>query len=125
MAETNRPSRYACFFLSTLLSASPHPIKREVALIVRIFLSINREDLAKEECEGTKKQAEEGLQLIESTINLVSGKEAHSDSNWFYIEQLANPSLSSTRVLTAQGATRLLRGEVGSRGSCQSRRCGG
>ena len=29
--------------------------------MVRIFLSINREDQAKKEYEGTKKRAEEGL----------------------------------------------------------------
>jgi len=85
-----------------------------VALIVQIFLSINRPDLAKREYEKSKKWAEDDLllQLIESTINLVTGKEGYSDSNSFYTEQLANPSLSSTKLLTARGVTRLLRGEV-------------
>ena len=91
-----------------------HPLKHRVALIVQIFLSINRPDLAKKEYERSKKWAEDDLllQLIESTINLVAGKEGYSDSNSFYTEQLANPSLSSTRLLTARGVTRLLRGEV-------------
>jgi len=85
-----------------------------VALTVQIFLSINRPDLAKKEYEKSKKWAEDDLllQLIESTINLVTGKEGYSDCNSFYTEQLANPSLSSTRLLTARGVTRLLRGEV-------------
>ena len=83
-------------------------------MIVQIFLSINRPDLAKKEYEKSKKWADDDflLQLIESTINLVTGKEGYSDSNSFYTEQLANPSLSSTRLLTARGVTRLLRGEV-------------
>ena len=40
-----------------------------------------------------KKWAEDGLllQLIESTINFVTGKEAYPDSNSLYTEQLANP----------------------------------
>jgi len=85
-----------------------------LALTVQIFLSINRPDLAKKEYEKSKKWAEDDLllQLIESTINLVTGKEGYKDCNAFYTEQLANPSLSSTRLLTARGVTRLLRGEV-------------
>ena len=94
----------------------PHlqPLKHRVALTVQIFLSINRPDLARKEYEKSKKWAEDDLllQLIESTINLVTGKEGYSDCNSFYTEQLANPSLSSTRLLTARGVTRLLRGEV-------------
>ena len=31
----------------------------------------------------------------------------------FYTEQLANPSLTSPRLLTARGVARLLRGELG------------
>jgi len=90
------------------------PLKHSVALTVQIYLSINRPDLAKKEYEKSKKWAEDDLllQLIESTINLVTGKEGYSDCNSFYTEQLANPSLSSTRLLTARGVTRLLRGEI-------------
>jgi coatomer protein complex subunit epsilon len=52
------------------------------------FPSIDRPDLTKKEREKTKKWAEGDLplQLIESTINLVTGKEANSDSNSFYPE---------------------------------------
>ena len=52
------------------------------------------------------------LQLIESTIGLVTGKDGYSDSQSFYTEQLANPSISSPHLLTARGVTRLLRGEA-------------
>lgn len=52
------------------------------------------------------------MQLIESSIGLVTGKDAYADSNAFYTEQLANPSLSSPHLLTARGVTRLLKGEV-------------
>jgi coatomer protein complex subunit epsilon len=50
--------------------------------------------------------------LIESTIGLVTGKDGYFDTQSFYTEQLANPSLSSPHLLTARGVTRLLRGEV-------------
>lgn len=90
-----------------------HSVDR-VALIVQIYLSINRPDLAKKEFEKSKRWAEDDLllQLIESSIGLVTGKDAYADSNAFYTEQLANPSLSSPHLLTARGITRLLKGEV-------------
>lgn len=85
-----------------------------VAVIVQIYLSINRPDLARKELDKAKHWAEDDvlLQLIESSINLVTGKDSYSDSNSFYTEQLANPSLTSPRLLTARGVTRLLKGEV-------------
>ena len=56
-------------------------------------------DFTKEEHEKLKKWAEENLllQLVESTINPVTGKEGPSNSNSSYTDQLANPSLSSTQ----------------------------
>ena len=53
------------------------------------------------------------LQQIESTANIVAGKEGYSVSTLSHTERLANPSLSPTRLLAARGVTRLLRGEVG------------
>jgi coatomer protein complex subunit epsilon len=70
--------------------------------------------LARKEFDRAKQWAEDDLllQLIESTIGLVTGKDAYSDSHSFYTEQLANPTLSSPHLLTARGVTRLLRGEA-------------
>ena len=70
--------------------------------------------MARKEFERAKHWAEDDLllQLIESSIGLVTGKEGYSDSQSFYTEQLANPSVSSPHLLTARGVTRLLRGEV-------------
>jgi coatomer protein complex subunit epsilon len=70
--------------------------------------------LARKEFERAKHWAEDDLllQLIESTIGLVTGKDGYFDTQSFYTEQLANPSLSSPHLLTARGVTRLLRGEV-------------
>lgn len=81
---------------------------------MQIYLSINRPDLARRELDKAKHWAEDDvlLQLIESSINLVTGKDSYSDSNSFYTEQLGNPSLSSPRLLTARGITRLLKGEI-------------
>ena len=52
------------------------------------------------------------MQSIEASIGLVTGSDAYQNSFSFYSEQLANPSLSSSHLLTARGVTRLLRGEV-------------
>lgn len=77
-------SKRACFFL---LFARPPSQERRVALVLQIFLSINRPDIAKEEYEKVKKWAEDDphLQLIESTINLFTGKEECLDSSSVYI----------------------------------------
>jgi coatomer subunit epsilon len=85
-----------------------------VAIAVQIYLSIHRPDLARKEFERAKLWAEDDLllQLIESNIGLVTGKDGYSDSQSFYTEQLANPSQFSPHLLTARGVTRLLRGEV-------------
>lgn len=85
-----------------------------VAVIIQIYLSIHRPDLARKEFERAKHWAEDDLllQLIEASIGLVIGKDGYADSNSFYTEQLANPSLSSPHLLTARGITRLLRGEI-------------
>lgn len=85
-----------------------------VALIVQIYLSINRPDLAKKQFDRSKRWAEDDLllQLIESTIGLVTGKDGYSNTSSFYTEQLGNPSLSSPHLLTARGVTRILRNEI-------------
>lgn len=85
-----------------------------VAYIIQIYLSISRPDLAKAQFDQAKRWAEDDLllQLIESSIGLVTGKDGYTDVHAFYTEQLANPSLSSPHVLTARGVTRLLRGDV-------------
>ncbi len=60
---------------------------------MQIYLSIHRPDLAKKEFERSKRWAEDDLllQLIESTISLVTGKDSYSDPLSFYTEQLGNP----------------------------------
>ncbi|TEB36573.1 coatomer complex protein [Coprinellus micaceus] len=85
-----------------------------VAVIVQLYLSINRADLAKKQFERSKRWADDDLllQLIESNIGLATGKDGYSNSSSFYTEQLANPSLSSPHLLTARGVTRLLRNEI-------------
>ncbi|TCD63716.1 hypothetical protein EIP91_005087 [Steccherinum ochraceum] len=100
--------------LETLGAGTSHENLEAVAVTVQIYLSINRPDLARKEFERSKRWAEDDvlLQLIESSIALVTGKDSYSDPDSFYTEQLANPSLSSPHLLTARGVTRLLKGEV-------------
>jgi len=85
-----------------------------VAVIVQIYLSINRPDLAKKQFDRSKRWAEDDLllQLIESTIGLATGKDAYANTTSFYTEQLGNPSLTSPHLLTARGVARILRGEI-------------
>ncbi|KAF9565836.1 coatomer complex protein [Agrocybe pediades] len=85
-----------------------------VALIVQVYLSINRPDLAKKQFDRCKRWAEDDLllQLIESTIGLVTGKDSYANTASFYTEQLGNPSLTSPHLLTSRGVTRILRGEI-------------
>ncbi|OSD05493.1 hypothetical protein PYCCODRAFT_1432653 [Trametes coccinea BRFM310] len=85
-----------------------------VAYTVQIYLSIHRPDLARKEFERAKRWAEDDLllQLIEASIGLVTGRDAYADAHAFFSEQLANPSLTSPRLLTARGVARLLRGEL-------------
>ncbi|KAJ6591566.1 coatomer complex protein [Mycena vulgaris] len=85
-----------------------------VAVIVQIYLSINRVDRAKREFDRAKQWAEDDLllQLIESSLGLVAAKDGYSNANSFYTEQLGNPSLSSPHILTARGVTRILRNEI-------------
>jgi coatomer protein complex subunit epsilon len=87
-----------------------------VAVTVHIYLSIHRPDLAKKEFDRCKHWAEDDLllQLIESSIGLVTGKDGYANAHSFYTEQIGNPSLSlaAPHLLTARGVTRLLRGEV-------------
>lgn len=81
---------------------------------MQIYLSINRPDLAKKQFDRSKRWAEDDLllQLIESTIGLVTGKDNYANSSSFYTEQIGNPSLSSSHLLTARGIIRVLRGEI-------------
>lgn len=85
-----------------------------VAVIVQIYLSINRPDLAKKQFDRSKRWAEDDLllQLIESTIGLVTGKDEYANTSSFYTEQLANPSLNSPHILVARGVTRIMRNEI-------------
>jgi len=98
------------YHVGNSLFVLPH----SVAIIIQIYLSIHRPDLARKEFERAKRWAEDDLllQLIEASIGLVTGKDSYADCHSFYTEQLANPSLSSPHLLTARGVTRLLRGEI-------------
>jgi coatomer protein complex subunit epsilon len=100
--------------LETLGAGSSTENLEAIALIVQVYLSINRPDLAKKEFERSKRWAEDDLllQLIEASIGFLTGKDSYSNCNSFYTEQLGNPSLTSPHLLTARGVTRLLRNEI-------------
>lgn len=111
--DTEDLEAYILFFIQLFCRRLNLYVSR-VALIVQIYLSINRPDLAKKQFDRSKRWAEDDLllQLIESTIGLVTGKDGYSNTSSFYTEQLGNPSLSSPHLLTARGVTRILRNEI-------------
>jgi len=100
--------------LETLGAGSDVENLEAVALIVQMYLSIYRVDLAKRECDRARKWTEDDLllQQIEASIGLLTGKDSYSNPHTFYIEQLHNPSLSSGHLLLSRGTTHLLRGEL-------------
>jgi len=100
--------------LETLGAGSSTENLDAVALIVQIYLSINRVDLAKKEFDRARKWAEDDLllQQIEASIGLLTGKDSYANPHSFYVEQLHNPSLSSAHLLASRGVTHLLRGEI-------------
>lgn len=85
-----------------------------VSLVVQIYLSISRADLAKKEQTRALKWAEDDLllQSIEATIGLATGSDGYQDCHAFFTEQLANPSLDAPHILVSRGVARLLRGDV-------------
>ena len=100
--------------MSVFLSCSRDPrLKTQGCLARPDFILYQQASPSKERGRKAKKQAKDDfrLQPNESIINLVTRKGAHLDSNSFYTERLANPSLSSTKPLAARCVTRLSRGE--------------
>ncbi|THH03473.1 hypothetical protein EW145_g6224 [Phellinidium pouzarii] len=100
--------------LETLGVGSNTESLEAISLVVQIYLSIARPDLAKKEYTQALKWAEDDLllQSIEAALGLATGSDGYANSAAFYTEQLGNPSLSSSHLLASRGVARLLRGEV-------------
>jgi len=106
--------------LETLGAGTNHTNLEQTALIVHLYLSIDRPDLAKKEFDRASRSnwATDDLLLqhIEASIGLITGKDGYSNSYNYFNEQLQNPSLSSSngQLLLARGVTQLMRGEYAS-----------
>ncbi|KIJ45205.1 hypothetical protein M422DRAFT_30050 [Sphaerobolus stellatus SS14] len=100
--------------LETLGAGTNNDNLDAAALTIQIYLSINRVDLAKRECDRARKWAEDDLllQQIEASIGLLTGKDSYSNPHSYYVEQLHNPSIASGQLLLSRGVTHLLRGEL-------------
>ncbi|KAG8906186.1 hypothetical protein FRB99_007402 [Tulasnella sp. 403] len=84
-----------------------------VALIVHIYLSIARPDLAKKEYEAAKKWADDTLliQMIEGTIGLAVGSRTLQTASYIYAEQASAPGSSTNpHILTAKAVSHILLG---------------
>ena len=123
--ETRGASRCVYSFLPYLPDLNL--IKCRVVLIVRLFL-YQQADLTKKGYEGTKQWADDGFffQLIESIVNLVTGKEGYSNSSSLHRtigEPLCLRRVRPPRSRCDEAIVRgSLRGEARSGGSYQPRR---
>ncbi|KAG9018216.1 hypothetical protein FRB90_011851 [Tulasnella sp. 427] len=84
-----------------------------VALIVHIYLSIARPDLAKKEYEAAKKWADDSLliQMVEASIGLTVGSRTLQTAQYIYAEQVQAPGSSTNpAIITAKGISHLLLG---------------
>ncbi|KZV92662.1 hypothetical protein EXIGLDRAFT_836273 [Exidia glandulosa HHB12029] len=99
--------------LETLGAGTPTEDLDAVALIVHLYLSIRRPDLARREFSRASKWAEDDLLLqhIEASIGLVTGADAYGNPHSYYAEQIAG-SAPNAHLLTARGSTHLLRGNA-------------
>ncbi|EJD51146.1 hypothetical protein AURDEDRAFT_111804 [Auricularia subglabra TFB-10046 SS5] len=99
--------------LETLGAGTPTEDLDAVALIVHLYLSIRRPDLARREFNRASKWAEDDLLLqhIEASIGLITGADAYGNPHSYYAEQIAG-SAPNPHLLTARGTTHLLRGNA-------------
>jgi len=109
--------------LETLGAGTNHTNLEQTALIVHLYLSMSRADLARKEFERAHKSTwatdDLLLQHIEAVIGLVTGKGSYSNSYSYFNEQLQNPSLANSngQSLLARGVVNLLRGQYQSAAS--------
>jgi len=85
-----------------------------VALIVHIYLSISRADLAKKEYEAAKKWADDSLliQMIEATIGLAVGSKTLQTAQYIYAEQASAPGSSeNAAIITAKAVAQIMLGQ--------------
>jgi len=85
-----------------------------VGLIVHIYLSISRADLAKKEYEAAKKWADDSLliQIIEATIGLAVGSKTLQTAQYIYAEQASAPGSSdNAAIITAKAVSQIMLGQ--------------
>jgi len=102
--------------LEALGAGAAEPVEdlEATAVLVQVYLSIRRPDLARREYTRANKWAEDDLLLqhIEASIGLVTGKDGYGNPHSYFAEQLNNPTLEAPHLRTARGTTYLLRGAV-------------
>ncbi|CAG8445959.1 21918_t:CDS:2 [Dentiscutata erythropus] len=75
-----------------------------VALIIQIYLQLDRLDLAKRELAATKTWAEDAMlaQLIEAWVGLRTGGDKYQEAYYIYEEIAQSPSSNTVKVLNGQ-----------------------
>jgi len=99
--------------LSTLGAGTSSKDIECVALIVHIYLMINRADLARREYLAATKYADDALliQMVEASIGLLTGANTYSAPYALFTEQASHPTSSTNpHLLAGRGVAQLLRG---------------
>lgn len=75
-----------------------------VALIIQIYLQLDRLDLAKRELASTKTWAEDAMlaQLIEAWVGLKNGGDKYQEAYYIYEEIAQSPSSNTVKILNSQ-----------------------
>ncbi|CAG8625117.1 13906_t:CDS:2 [Funneliformis caledonium] len=75
-----------------------------VALIIQIYLKLDRLDLAKRELASTKTWAEDAMlaQLIEAWVGLKTGGDKYQEAYYIYEEIAQSPSSNTVKILNGQ-----------------------
>ncbi|CAH1769063.1 1186_t:CDS:2 [Entrophospora sp. SA101] len=75
-----------------------------VALIIQIYLQLDRLDLAKRELASTKTWAEDAMlaQLIEAWVGLKTGGDKYQEAYYIYEEIAQSPSSNTVKILNSQ-----------------------
>ncbi|GBB86454.1 hypothetical protein RclHR1_12890009 [Rhizophagus clarus] len=75
-----------------------------VALIIQIYLKLDRLDLAKRELASTKTWAEDAMlaQLIEAWVGLRTGGDKYQEAYYIYEEIAQSPSSNTVKILNGQ-----------------------
>ncbi|CAG8614971.1 8620_t:CDS:2, partial [Diversispora eburnea] len=96
-------------FEDALKILSRHNKNLDVALIIQIYLQLDRLDFAKRELAATKTWAEDAMlaQLIEAWVGLKTGGDKYQEAYYIYEEIAQSPISNTVKVLNGQAVCKI------------------